>query len=92
MNRDHLIGLSLFLALFLVFILSPVRHIADSRFSMLVSLSIIEHQTFQLGNYKIPYVTQQDLTKSARLPYQIQIIDKKPYYIFPYGGAVLSVP
>jgi len=52
----------------------------------------LEHQTFQLGNYKIPYVTQQDLTKSAKLPYQIEIIDKKPYYIFPYGGAVLSVP
>ena len=92
MNRDRFIGLSLFLALFLVFILSPVRHIADSRFSLLVSLSIIEHHTFQLGNYKIPSVSRQNSTKSVRLPYQIQIIDKKPYYIFPYGGAVLSVP
>lgn len=59
---------------------------------MLVSLSIIEHQTVQLGNYKIPYVSQNELTKPAKRPYQIQIINKKPYYFFPYGGALLSVP
>lgn len=99
-SSDHRYSVLIFLAAFAVFVLSPVHPIADSKYSMLVTQSLIDHGTFHLNNYYIPRNKRpknpENIPRQSVLlykyPYQIEIINKKFYYFFPPGTSVLSIP
>jgi hypothetical protein len=93
-TTERAIGLSLFLFAFLVFWLSPVKQVTDSGYSMLLSQSLIEHQTFALDVYPLPRLEPVDrgyYTSDGPL-HQLELINSHIYYHFPPGGPILSVP
>jgi hypothetical protein len=92
-KRDVLIGLAIFVVTSLVFLASRVHQVGDSRYSMLLSQSLLEHGSFTLERYQIPGVerTESGYVKAENL-YQLELIDGHVYYIFPPGSSVLSMP
>jgi hypothetical protein len=87
-------GIWIFLVAFTVFMLSPVRQVADSNYSMLVSQSLLEHGTVRLDDYLIPGFNS-DLPAEPRpdyKPYQLQRKAGHSYLYYPPGSSVLSVP
>jgi len=92
-KRDVLIGLAIFLATLLSFLASHVHQVGDSRYSMLLSQSLLEHGSFALDHYQIPGVVRAvDGYMKAENLYQLEFVDGHVYYIFPPGSSVLSVP
>jgi hypothetical protein len=47
-------GVILFITVLLTFLFSPVHQFADSKYSMLLSQSLLQYQSFTLDNYSIP--------------------------------------
>lgn len=93
-KRDGLIAGALFIFSFFVFWLSPVGQAADSHYSMLLSQSLLEHQSFTLDQYALPRfrsVEQRGYYTNGRI-YQIEIFNGRLYYFFPPGSSVLSAP
>lgn len=91
---DILIAAIIWVAAFAVFWLSPVRQMTDSKYSMLLSQSLIDHGSFALDSYALPrrqphiyeyYVSNGD-------DYQLEQRNGHLFCFFPQGGAVLSVP
>ena len=89
-----LIGLIIFAVAFVMFLLSPVRSVADSKYSLVVSQSLLSHRSFALDHYAIPrlepksngaYVLNGDI-------YQQEWVGGRLYYYLPPGSSVLSVP
>lgn len=84
-------GFALFVATSATFMASPNRQVADSRYSLLVSESLLHHGTFALDRYTFPEV-------DARSPmgwggnYQLERIGGHLYYMFPPGSSLLSLP
>jgi hypothetical protein len=93
-KQDNLIAGLIFIFSFFVFWLSPVGQAADSRYSMLLSQSLLEHQSFTLDHYQIPRfrgVEHFGYYRNGRI-YQIEIFNNHLYYYFPPGTSILSVP
>jgi hypothetical protein len=84
----------LFIFVLLIFWFSPLRVMADSHYSMLVSQSLIKHGSFALDGYKVPrlyeWVTEDHIVDGN--VYQLEWIDGRIYYFFPPGSSVLSTP
>jgi len=87
-------GSAIFTITFFFFLTSPVRQIADSNYSMLVSQSLLDHGSFTLDRYVIPGFNSSLPTEPQPnlKPYQLQLKDGHIYYYFPLGSSVLSVP
>lgn len=93
-RRDALIGLLIFAATFTTFLFSRVRQLADSKYSMVLSQSLIEHRTFALDNYALPRlerVDRGDYVLNGNI-YQLEWVEDRLYYYSPPGSSVLSVP
>ena len=71
-----------------VFVVSPTTQVQDSRFSLLVSESLLYRQTFDLRAYSIRIPWQPDWIPF----YQLSRVDRKIVYAYPLGGSILSVP
>jgi hypothetical protein len=93
-RRDALIGFLIFAVTLLTFLISRVHQLADSKYSMVVTQSLIEHGSFALDNYALPrleprergdYVLNGDI-------YQLEWINAHLYYYLPPGSSILSVP
>ncbi len=84
---------AVFVSTFLIFSLSPNRQVIDSKYTLLVSHSLLEHGSFALEGYKIPNLLpkQDSQTLQANL-YQLEWKDSHLYYYMPPGSCVLSVP
>ncbi len=86
-------GLTIFALLFVVFLLSPVRQVTDSRYSMLVTQSLLERGSFRLDHYKLPnHEPEWDKTYFRYGDYQLEASRGHVYYYLPPGSSVLSVP
>jgi hypothetical protein len=78
----------------LIFRLSPIHPINDSKYSMLVSQSLIEHGSFALDAYALPRLAptqREDYVQNGNI-YQLELARGRLYYFFPPGSSVLSVP
>jgi hypothetical protein len=93
-NPDALAGALIFVLTSAIFLASPVRQMADSRFSLLVSESLIHRRTFTLDHYRIPELApvQTHGSASNTTLYQIEFVNGHFYHMYPPGGPVLSVP
>lgn len=94
LSPDALAGALIFVLTGAIFLASPVHQIADSRFSMLVSESLIHRRTFTLDHYRIPDLVPVQTHGSASNTsiYQIERANGHFYHFFPPGSPVLSAP
>ncbi len=84
----------IFVAALFVFWYSPVVFDSDSRYTLLLSESLVTRGSFLLDGYGLPH--NQPISYSSTLldgvDYQIEIVDSHFYYYFPPGSSVLSAP
>ena len=86
-------GLVVFILTWSIFLASHVHQVADSRYSMLLSESLLHHGSFALDHYVIPgLIPEQQIAPGFGGIYQLDLIDGHVYYYFPPGSSVLSVP
>lgn len=97
--KSFIYGALLFLSALAVFLASPVHPLGDSRYSILVSQSLIDHRTFSLDHYflsdsaQTPEEAFRKLRNlRSRLPYQLKVINNHIYYNYPPGSSILSLP
>ncbi|HEX7185446.1 MAG TPA: hypothetical protein VF756_26725 [Thermoanaerobaculia bacterium] len=81
-GRAGIAGALVFLVLLVLFHRSPVRQRGDSRYSLLLSESLLVHGSFALDRY----------FGDGELPYQVERTGGHVYYLFPPGSSVLSLP
>jgi hypothetical protein len=93
-SADTIVALSLFVVTLLIFLVSPVRQLTDSNYSMLLSESLLHHRSFALDSYAIPRLkpTWHDNTFKNGEMYQLEIVGPHLYYYLPPGSSVLSLP
>ncbi len=90
-KNELIAGLLVFIVTGTIFILSHNRQIADSKYSMLVSESLLRHGTFTLDRYQFPDSGNPD-GPAWRGIYQLQMIKGHVYYVLPVGSSILSLP
>ena len=93
-TQQRLVAIGIFSFTLVVFLLSHVHQVADSRYVTLVSESLVKHATFTLDAYKIPRYspeTRENYTSNGPI-YQIEVADGHLYHNMPPGTAVLSAP
>jgi hypothetical protein len=72
---------------------SRVRQVADSKYSILLSESLLHHGSFSLDHYAIPgLIPDQQIAPGFGGIYQLELINGHSYYFFPAGSSVLSIP
>ena len=93
-KRDVFIGFVLFLVAFATFYLSPVYWFSDSKYTLVVSQSLLSNRSFALDHFALPrlepklrdhYVWNGDI-------YQQEWVGGHLYYYLPPGSSILSVP
>src|SRR5713226_2680362 len=84
-------GLVIFILTCSIFILSHNRQIADSKYSMLVSESLLHHGTFTLDRYVFPDFGKLNGAGWGGI-YHLEMIDGHVYYYLPPGSSILSLP
>ena len=85
---------AIFAATLLIFSASPIHHMGDSKYSMLVSYSVMKRGTFALDGYGLPrpVVGQQPGFATAGESYQLEVVNGRLFYWFPPGSSILSIP
>jgi hypothetical protein len=93
-RSDALIGVLIAGIAFCIFIFSPVRQMTDSRYSLLLSQSLMDRGSFVLDPYLDSFAYINDPTQWGRGGrfYQLNPVHGHLYYFFPHGSSVLSVP
>ena len=87
MRRDTTALFLIFLAMFLIFRLSPVYTLFDSKYEMLFSERLVSQHSLSLDGQEL-----QTLKAQNPALYQIVPSGDRFYYRFPIGGVVLSAP
>jgi small basic protein len=90
-KADLLAGLAIFVLTCSIFILSPNRQIADSKYSMLVSESLLHHGTFTLDRYAFPDYGKLNGGGWGGI-YHLEMVNGHVYYYLPPGSSILSLP
>ncbi len=93
-RRDFFVSAAIFVAALLVFWYSPISNDSDSRFTLLLSESLVTRGSFLLDNYGLPHnpPIENSGTHLDGVDYQIEIVDGHFYYFFPPGSSILSAP
>src|SRR5688572_5848979 len=84
----------IFVVCFVVFVCSPVHQVTDSAYSMLLSESLLYHQSFELNNYAIPRGEPSWVPAYYRSGdvYQLELVGGRLYYHLSPGTSILSTP
>jgi hypothetical protein len=90
-KSELIAGLLVFIITGAIFILSHNHQVADSKYSMLVSESLLHHGTFKLDSYVFPDAGKLNGAGWAGI-YHLEMIDGHVYYYFPPGSSILSLP
>jgi hypothetical protein len=90
-RTELLAGLAIFILTCLIFILSHNRQIADSKYSMLVSESLLHRGTFALDRYRFEDFGKQNAGGWGGI-YQLELANGHVYYYLPPGSSILSIP
>ena len=84
----------IFAVTLLIFTASPMHQVGDSKYSMLVSYSLLKKGTFSLDGYGLPRPGQ--FQQEGNVPhsqiYQLEVVSGRLYYYFPTGSSILSIP
>src|SRR5947209_16904104 len=95
-NKDRIWVAIIFLATFVVFRLSPIRTVFDSRYEMLFSQQLLWNHSFSLDSRAFPELQSHKPGQVHRwgvdLPYQLLQVGERFYYLFSVGSVILSVP
>ena len=90
---ESLLGPLIFVLTLVVFLLSPVRQVTDSRYSMLLAQSLLDRGSFRLDHYALPrHEPEWDKTFFKHGDYRLEASRGHVYYYLPPGSSVLSVP
>ena len=93
-RRDLLVSVALFVVALLVFWYSPVAYDSDSRYTLLLTESLVSRGSFSLDGYDLP--RHPPIRYSGTLlngrDYQIEIVGDHLFYFFPPGSSILSAP
>ena len=90
--RPWLLPLALWVISFAVYLASPVAQVADSRFSVLLSESILKHQSLYF-DFDRNFPSQgHDRRSVDRSDYHFQEAKGRIAYRYPYGSSILSLP
>lgn len=81
-TRDRVVAALLFAGALLVYRLSPVRQLADSNGSMLLSQSLLDQRSFALDRYLAGIPVSQEF----------ESVEGHLYYRYPPGTSILSIP
>jgi hypothetical protein len=86
--------LLLFTVTLVVYLISPNHQMSDSQYSMLLSQSLLQHQSFTLDEFKLPRHPPQPVDGyfANGSMYQLEVVDNHPYHHFPPGSPLLSLP
>src|SRR6266436_559286 len=95
LNRaEFWLSLLLFCGALLVFLLSPVRSLGETQYTMMLSYTLLHHRTFALdrGELRIPQQLEMigDTAKVKGLA--LEVVNGRFYKYAPPGSAVLSLP
>ncbi|MFN7971487.1 MAG: hypothetical protein U0166_03920 [Acidobacteriota bacterium] len=93
-SSDRTIHAAIFLATLALLLLCPVEQSSDSRYSLLLSDSLLHSHTFQLDGYAIPRlppVSHGYKTTNGDM-WQIEVFEDHLYYAYAPGTSVLSIP
>jgi hypothetical protein len=93
-RRDVRLGLIIFAVTFVLFIFSPVRSLADSKYSLIVSQSLLKHGSFAIDRFALPRLDPKDngaYVSNGNI-YQQEWVGGRLYYYLPPGSSVLSLP
>src|SRR5258707_8420957 len=90
-RTELLAGSVIFILTCSVFILSHNHQVADSKYSMLVSESLLHHGTFTLDRYVFPDYGKLNGAGWGGI-YHLEEVDGHVYYYFPPGSSILSLP
>jgi hypothetical protein len=90
---EPLTGALIFAVTLAVFLLSPVRQVTDSRYSMLLTQSLLDRGSFRLDGYALPrHAPEWDTTFFKQGDYRLEASRGHVYYYLPPGSSVLSAP
>lgn len=84
MLSDRVIAWILFVLATAIFILSPTRQFFDSKYTVLLSESLLKHHSFELDRY-FPAESVVD-------DYRLEKINGHVFSYFPPGSSILSLP
>ena len=90
-KTDLFAGLVIFILTCSIFILSHNRQVADSKYSILVSESLLHHGTFTLDRYGFEDFGKLNAGGWGGI-YQLELVDGHVYYYLPPGSSILSIP
>lgn len=93
-SSTSLAGLLIFVLTLSIFVISRIRQVNDSAYSMLLSQSLLSHGSFTLDGYALPRhepVWHGYYFKNGPI-YQLEITRGHLYYHPPPGSSVLSAP
>jgi hypothetical protein len=92
-KSDTIAGAIIFVVTCLIFLVSQIRQVADSKYSMLVSESLLYQRSFALDRYVIPgFDPEKQIAPGHGWIYHLELVNGHLYYYFPPGSSVLSVP
>lgn len=83
LTRDPAVAAALALAMFAVFWSSPVQHASDSRYTLLVTETLLRTGRLSL---------EEHLTYGRADTYNVERVGSHLYYMPPPGGALFSIP
>ena len=98
--RSELAGrvrLLIFFVCFVVFFISPVTVLSDSKFALLTAESLLKDHTPSLSRFEIPGLDPRALPARRSLPrpekfYQLVHHGGRVLYAYPHGSSFLSLP
>ncbi|MGH2362374.1 MAG: hypothetical protein ACRDGM_17760, partial [bacterium] len=93
-HADRLALASIFTLALIVFLKSPVHQVADSRYMLVLTDSLVRHGSFDLARYFQPPFDPQRFPYIDRngYPLNLQAWGSHVYYGYPFGTPILSAP
>ncbi|HEV8139038.1 MAG TPA: hypothetical protein VGP81_04660 [Pyrinomonadaceae bacterium] len=91
---DSIIGIGIFAITLLVFLLTPTYIFSDSKFTFVLSESLLKHRSFALDDFALPHLEPRhyyNYTQNGSI-LQLEWVDGHLYYYPPPGGSILSIP
>lgn len=96
-NRHVVSSFILFVLTFVVFVASPTPRLADSKYTLLLSESLLINHTPNLAHFQIPGLqistlsSHPDLVR-APLFYELINVHGRLLYYYSHGSSILSIP
>jgi hypothetical protein len=89
--KKALTGLLLFLLTAFVYYQTPVHYLSDSSYSLLMDEAILHHGTPDMRAYEVPREQSAAFINHGYM-WTIDIVKGRLLYLYPWGGALLSLP